>query len=357
MKSSSFNPVQFRRELRQSEILQRDKSGAFARATVPVEIRFDPLTGQSCRLIRYSTDRIIRPDLESMKRRSLESKCPFCPPLVEQVTPRFLPEIESEGTIRVGKALAFPNVGGYDVYGVVVVISDKHLIPLSEFDLETVLNALLAAQSCIKKIQQADPKAKYGFIAWNYMPPSGGSQVHPHMQCNIGYFPTNYQKQILEASQRYHEKVGTNFWSDLVEQEKQTGQRYIGTTGNIHWLTSFVPKGRLSDVLAIFEGKTSITELSKEDLRDLASGLLMVFGYLDELNLLSFNLATYSGFDKEQFWAHVRITPRSLLLYSPIETSEHFYYQQMYDENICIITPEVTAEKLKKRFINPGSKK
>ena len=357
MESLSFNPIQFRRELRQSEILQRDKTGAFVKVAVPVETRFDPLTGQSCRLIRYSTDRIIRPDIESMKRKSLESKCPFCSPLVEQVTPRFTPDIDSEGTIRIGKALAFPNVGGYDVYGAVVVISDAHIILLSEFNLETVLNALLAAQTYIKKVQQADPRAKYGFIAWNYMPPSGGSQLHPHMQCNIGYLPTNYHKQILEASKNYHRKVGTNFWSDLVEQEKQTGQRYVGTTGNIHWLTSFAPKGRLSDVLAIFEGKTSITELSGEDLRDLAAGLLRIFGYLDELNLLSFNLATYSGFDKEQFWTHVRITPRSLLLYSPIETSETFYYQQMYDENICLISPEVACERLKKRFINSEGRK
>jgi UDPglucose--hexose-1-phosphate uridylyltransferase len=348
MESPSFNPIQFRRELRQSEILRRDSSGTFVKAAIPVEIRFDPLTGQSCRLTQYSVDRILRPDLESLKQRSLESKCPFCSPLVEQVTPRFTTDIENEGTIRIGKALAFPNISGYDVYGAVVVISNEHFIPLSEFDLETVLNALLAAHSYIKKVQQADPDAKYGFIAWNYMPPSGGSLIHPHMQCNIGYLPTNYQKQILEASQRYHEKAGTNFWSDLVEQERQIGQRYIGTTGNIHWLTSFVPRGRLSDVLAIFEDKTCITDLSKEDLQDLAAGLLRIFGYLDELNLLSFNLATYSGFDKEQFWVHVRITPRSLLLYSPIETSEHFYYQQMYDENICIIPPEVACEKLKK---------
>jgi UDPglucose--hexose-1-phosphate uridylyltransferase len=352
MESSSFNPIQLRREIRESEILQRDSSGTFVKATVPVETRFDPLTGRSCRLIRYSTDRIIRPDIKSMLSRSPESKCPFCPPRVEQVTPRFTTNIDSEGTIRIGKALAFPNVGGYDVYGAVVVISDKHFIPLSELDLDTVLNALMAAQSYIKKVQQADPDAKYGFIAWNYMPPSGGSLIHPHMQCNAGYLPTNYHKQILEASQKYHEKVGTNFWSDLIEQEKQTGQRYIGTTGNIHWLTSFAPRGRLSDTLAIFEDKTSITELSEEDLHGLAAGLVGIFGYLDELNLLSFNMATYSGFDKEQFWMHVCITPRSLLLYSPIETSEHFYYQQMYDENMCIIPPEVACERLKKHLLS-----
>ncbi len=352
MKSSNFNPIQFRRELRQSRVLQRDSSGTFVKVAIPLEIRFDPLTGRSCRLVQYSLDRIIRPDLANLVGRSLELRCPFCSPLIEEITPRFTTDIEPEGTIHIGKAMAFPNIGGYDVHGAVVVVSDEHFIPLSEFKLETVLNALLVAHSYIKKVQQADPGAKYHFMAWNYMPPSGGSLIHPHMQCNIGYLPTNYQKQILEASQRYYEEVGSNFWSDLVEQEKQTGQRYIGATGNIHWLTSFVPKGRLSDVLAIFKGKTSMVELSEDDLHDMAVGLLKIFGYLDELNLLSFNLATYSGFDKGQFWAHARITPRSLLLYSPIETSDQFYYQQMHDENICILSPEVACEKLKKHFTN-----
>ncbi|MFC1902055.1 hypothetical protein ACFLX3_03930 [Chloroflexota bacterium] len=189
-------------------------------------------------------------------------------------------------------------------------------------------------------------------MAWNYLFPAGGSLIHPHLQCNTGYCPTNYQRQLLEASRGYHEKTGANFWHDLVEQERQLGQRYIGATGHIHLLTDFAPRGRLSDVMAIFKGKASIAELSGDDLRDLAAGLLKVFRCLDALNLLSFNLSTYSGFDGEQFWAQVRLTPRSLLLYSPIETSDQFYYQQMHDENICILPPEVACERLKAHF--PG---
>jgi hypothetical protein len=45
-----------------------------------------------------------------------------------------------------------------------------------------------------------------------------------------------------------------------------------------------------------------------------------------------------------------RITPRGLLLYSPIETADQFYYQVMQDENICIIPPETAAASLRKLF-------
>ena len=350
MKSAKFSPIAFRREVLPSRILARNKSGEFKEAEIPLEFRFDPLTGRTCRIVQYSPERIIRPDLADLEKRSKELTCPFCAPLVEQITPRFPPDLIPEGTIRRGKALAFPNNGPYDVYGMVVVISDRHFIPLAEFDAETVFNALSAAHSYIKSVQRFDPKAKYHFIAWNYMPPSGGSLVHPHLQSNAGYYPTTYQKSILEASESYYKEKGTNYWSDLLEQEKKTGERYLGKIGGTEWLTSFVPSGRLSDTLVIFPGKTSILELTDKDLRDFAAGLLKVFGYIDGLNLISFNMSTYSGFDSGQFWTHARITPRGMLLYSPLETSDQFYYQILQDENICIIPPETAAARQRKRF-------
>ncbi len=333
-----------------SRMLKRDKSGDLVEAPAPVEIRFDPLTGMTCRLVSYSTERIIRPDLAALEERSRELTCPFCPPLVESITPRFPPDLVPEGLIRRGKAIAFPNIDPYDVYGVVVAMSDEHFVTLDKFDPETVCNALTAAQTYLKRVQEVDAGAKYGFIAWNYMPPAGGSLVHPHLQCNAGAYPTYYQKQLLEGSERYYKEKGTNYWNDLVEQEKRTGERWVGKIGGTEWLTGFVPRGRLSDVIAIFPGKASITELNEKDLRDFAAGLRKVFGYIDELKLVSFNMSTYSGFDRGQFWTHARITPRGLLLYSPIETSDQFYYQILQDENICILSPEVAAAALRKRF-------
>ena len=350
MMSKRFNPIEFRREIKPSRMLRRDDSGELCEVEVPLEFRFDPLTGHSCRIVQFTLERIIRPDLDALEKQSRELTCPFCPPLVEQITPKFPPELFPEGNIRIGKSFTFPNNGPYDVYGAVVVMSDEHFVRLDEFKPETVYDALLAAHTHIRRVEKADSAARYHFIAWNYMPPSGGSLVHPHLQSNAGYFPTTYQKQILEASQKYCEDKGTNYWSDLLEQEKKTGERYIGKTGDVEWLTGFMPKGRLSDVIAIFPGKASITELTEDDLHDFAEGLMKVFGYIDGLNLPAFNMATYSGFDSNEFWAHARITPRGSLLYSPVETSDQFYYQIMHDENICIVPPEVACEKLKGRF-------
>jgi galactose-1-phosphate uridylyltransferase len=350
MKVKKPGPIEFRREVLPSRMLRRDSSGKFIPDDIPVEFRTDPLTGRTCRVVRYSTDRIFKTDLAALDRKSRELNCPFCPGTIEKITPEFPPDLVPGGTIRRGKAIAFPNTGPYDVYSTVVVISDRHLITLPEFDHETVLNALLAAQDYLKSVAKADPDAKYQFIAWNYMMPSGGSLVHPHLQCNAGYYPTNYQQQIIEASDKYYKENGTNFWSDLLEQEKQTGERYIGKIGGTEWLTGFVPKGRLFDAMVLFPGKASVTELTDADLGDFAAGMLKVFRYIDGLRLISFNMSTCSGFDGKRFWTHARITPRGLLLYSPIETSDQFYYQLMHDENICIIPPETACAELKKHF-------
>jgi UDPglucose--hexose-1-phosphate uridylyltransferase len=350
MKPLKYTPVEFQREEITSRLLARDSSGAFAETTIPIERRLDPLTERSCRVVRFSLDRIIKTDLAAIEQKSREIPCPFCPPLVEQITPRFPNDIVPEGVIRRGKAVAFPNIGPYDVYGTVVVVSDEHFVPLTKFNLETVHNAMLAAQTFIKSAQEADTAVKHHFIAWNYMPPSGGSLVHPHLQVNAGCRPTNFQKLLLDASRKYSKKHGTNFWSDLLEQERRTGERYIGQIGGTQWLTSFAPRGRLSDILVLFPGKASVLELSEDDLRDFSAGLLKVFSYIDELKLVSFNMSTYSGFDNGQFWAQARITPRGMLLYSPIETSDQFYYQLMQDENICILSPEAACQRMKKRF-------
>jgi UDPglucose--hexose-1-phosphate uridylyltransferase len=350
MKSDKFTPIEFRREIMPSRMLKRDKSGELVEAVASVELRFDPLTGRTCRLVPYSLERIIRPDLNALEKRSRELPCPFCQPLVERITPRFPPDLFPEGVIRQDKALAFPNIDPYDVYGVVVVVSDRHFIPLDGFDLETVFNALMAAYRYLKTVRKTDPEARHGFIAWNSMPPAGGSLVHPHLQCNAGYYPTVYQRQVLEASQRYFEENGTNYWSDLLAQERRTGERWVGEIGGTAWLTGFAPRGRLSDVIAVFPGKAKITELTETDLRDFAAGLLKAFDYINELGLISFNLSTYSGFAEDRFWAHARITPRGLLLYSPIATSDQFYYQIMQDENICILPPETAAARLRKFF-------
>ena len=352
MTPERFSPIEFPKTVHHARMLVRDAAtGELVEGTAPVEFRTDPLTGRSLRLVPFNVDRIIRPDLDALEKQSQELFCPFCHPNVERITPAFPPDLVPEGTIRVGEAFCFPNLGPYDVHGAVTVISpERHCIRLDCFDEDLIANALLASHAHLQRVAAADAGARYHFMAWNYMPASGGNLVHPHVQSNAGYYPTSIQRETLEASERYRASKGTNYWGDLIEQERRLGERYIGRLGSAEWLTYFAPLGRLSDIMAVFPGRASLLDLTESDLRDLAAGILRTFPVLDAHNLVSFNLASYSGFDASSFWTHVRLTPRGSLLYSPVATSDQFYYQVLHDENVCILSPETAADLLRPAF-------
>jgi UDPglucose--hexose-1-phosphate uridylyltransferase len=74
-----------------------------------VEVRFDPLTGHSSRIL---PERGLMPandfDLEAFARQT-QPQCPFCPERIDVLTPRLAPAIDPGGRIARGEALLFPN--------------------------------------------------------------------------------------------------------------------------------------------------------------------------------------------------------------------------------------------------------
>ena len=52
------------------------------------------------------------------------------------------------------------------------------------------------------------------------MPPSGGSQLHPHMQVIHTRTPTNRQRRLLEAERAWHAEHGSAYLADLLAREK-----------------------------------------------------------------------------------------------------------------------------------------
>ncbi len=351
MTPRSFTPITFRSETVTARIQKPDGNGDLAETTVDIGFHFDPLTGRSSRFVPFQPERIVRPDLDALEKLSLQFPCPFCRHNIDGVTTRFPADLVPDGMIKVGESVTFPNVSPYDVYCSVAVLSpDRHFIRLPEFDAGLIVNTFLGAQRYLQLVADYDERARWRFIGWNYLPASGGSLVHPHIQCDAGYRPTVFQKVLFEESYRWYAEFGTNYFEDLIRQEQELGQRYIGRVGETEWLTDFAPKGRLFDVLVFFPGKASILELTRQDWHDFAAGLLKLFAGMDELNVFSFNLATYSGDDTASCTSHIRITPRGDQLYSPVPTSDQFYYTVLQDENVCIMRPEEAARRLGEKF-------
>lgn len=147
------------------------------------EIRFDPLTGETSRLIFDSGAPMPLPDYEEVAKQTGGAKCPFCSENILKITPEFPERIAEEGRIVQGHAIVFPNLFPYGKHNSVVIFSDqKHYIPLNEFTDSMIKDAFMAAQTYIQKVAEVDVEARHASINWNYLPFSGGSVLHPHIQ-------------------------------------------------------------------------------------------------------------------------------------------------------------------------------
>jgi galactose-1-phosphate uridylyltransferase len=343
--------IEFKKEELASCFL--DPEDDFKERVQPIERRTDPLTQEPSLIYRYSRLTVPGKDLSPVIEKSLGMKCPFCPEMVETATPKFVAELVPEGRLRVGQAVIFPNIRSYAPYSAVLVISRQHFVALNEFSREMLTDALLGCQQYLKRVRDYDPKAEYFYIGWNYMPPAGGSVVHPHLQPEAAYQPPPYQRELLEASSRYYRDNGTCFWSDLLAIEKERSERYVGSTGDVAWLVPFAPRGRLLDVMALFPQRRSFFDIPETELWDFAGGLLSVFQYMHDQNYYSFNLLLVSGREGDaHFRTQVRIVPR--MTFMDIEFSDCCYQEMLQDIHFSARYPEEVCREMKEYFAGRG---
>jgi galactose-1-phosphate uridylyltransferase len=327
-----------------------DPRKGFEENKLHVEIRADPLTHRHGRVCNFRFKIIAKPDLSGLVERSRKQECPFCPELIEKATPKFLKEFIPEGRIRVSEAIVFPNSMPYDRHNAIVTFSGEHFTEMKGFTEELLVNAFLACQVYLKRVLAHDSACKYLSINWNYMPLSGGGLIHPHLQIIASDFPTNYHEELVKGSERYYEENSRNFWADLIAREEEIGKRYVGSIGDVSWLTSFVPKGMMMDIAAIFRERNSILDLSKDDLKNFSNGLQRVLTYLDDQNFCSFNLAIYSGLiDQGYFWTNARVVSRFTI--PPLDTSDINYFEKLHDETFIVKSPEDVCGELKEYFV------
>ncbi|MBN1277524.1 MAG: hypothetical protein JXA35_08515 [Deltaproteobacteria bacterium] len=319
----------------------------FSLDEIPLEIRFDPLTGQTGRVfdLFFKAERI---DPSETVNRSEEMFCPFCPDAIEKSTPLFPPEIIPDGRIRVGEASLIPNLVPFDKYAGVAILSHRHFIPIEDLTPETMNDSFEAAQIFAERIAEIDSEIGFFSINWNYMPPAGSSIVHPHIQVNCGEFPTNEQRMQLESSREYFRKNGNTFWHDFIEAEKENDERYIGQIDSTFWMMSYVPQGFLPDIWCIFPDQCSIIDMGKNDINSFLTGLSKVFSYFNRQNILSFNMSVFSVKDEEHFRLNAKICPR--LLPRPIGNSDQAYLQAVHNEPFCVRPPESLCKKVKEFF-------
>lgn len=312
------------------------------------EIRRDPLTGRTTHVADMGFEPE-RPDVEAMVAQARARSNPFAPHEREEVTPRFLDEAEGipGGRLSVGEALVVPNLFPYDRFSAVTILSKAGFVPLNGFSEDLLSDAFRADLEYLERVRETAGEGLRHYSAnWNYMPLSGGSIVHPHHQLVASPVLTNYLREVEAGLSRY----GGDYFEDLVSLE-EGGERWVGREGSISWLTAFAPLGHI-DVVGVFVGRSSVFDLTGEDVGALSRSLLRVFAYLEGEGFASFNFALYGLEGADGFTVHCRLSPR-FLLSNALGVSDTNYLDISHAEPLAFFYPEAAARSLRERFENP----
>jgi len=341
--------LQFTKYIYYAEYL--DPANQFQATKIPFEIRYDPLTGRSTRIFPIRKFKLPAYNWKSVVQKSRNNFCPFCPDTLKKATPRFPEKFVPGGRLKTGEATVVPNLFPYELYTGIVIISQKHYIPLIDFSVSLLVDGFKASLNFIKRARKFDPEnIVFTSINWNYMPPAGASIVHPHLQTLAGPRPSNRQQLLYNASREYLNRYKSVFWHDLVKHEKKDGKRYLAQTGNLHWLTAFAPRS-VVDVIVVFEKCTTIDDIDEQVLKDFARGLLGFFKYIYSIDVPSFNLSIFPSLRSiPGYWINARIVGRFNL--PPLEGSEINYLQMLHDNHWAVRAPEDVAFELRPYLTN-----
>ena len=326
-----------------------DISQAGAMVKVDLRYRVDPLLGTSTRIISGSKlNPSERADLTPLTERG--GFCPFCRENVESATAAFPREIVPEGKIRVGKAVVVPNILAYSTSSAVGIYdTERHFISLSEFDRSTLTDAFEGMLLHCRAVRRSDQRLLYSSISANYLPSSGSSLVHPHLQSSHDVVPLTSQRQRLVASERFLAEHGVPYLTALVEQERD-GDRFVGTTGSVTWLTPFAPTG-FHEVWGVVAGRGDLPQIDHAVVEDLAVGLEEVLHAYDAANLSAFNFTLQGGgpdATDRGFELCFKIVSRAPV--EPYYRSDVTYFEKLASETMIDTSPEIWAASLRRRF-------
>ena len=169
-----------------------------------VEYRFDPLTNHQTRINPARARRLIQSVSPADSHRewitSTAPTCPFCPEKILEATPCFSADFVKEGRIQSGETFIFPNLNPFSQCHAVATLSPQHFLEVDQFDKKLLVNNLSMSRDYFLTAYEHDPQARYPIYIWNYLPPSAGSIIHPHVQLMVEMVPIPEQKKVMNKA-------------------------------------------------------------------------------------------------------------------------------------------------------------
>ena len=311
----------------------------------PIEVRTHPITGRRCRVTfsrsqeRDTALQALPPPPPDVDRTQ---DCPFCSSQLERRTPLLHPGIASEGRMRSGRSILFPNLYPYGAFSAVSLFDDRHFVEIGTADADTYADSFINCVRYLERVSRFDPEAVFGAITQNHLPAAGGSLVHPHLQVHADRIPSNHHALLMQRATDYRNQTGRLLFSDYLAAEQAAGRRMIGNTGPWHWMSAFAPEG-FFEIWAIFPRQTSLFQVKARQWHDLAVGVVNAQHFYRSLCRNSYNLGLLAvGQPRSALELKVRIVARAN--FAPWVRSDITGYEIMLGDMATFNAPEETAE-------------
>lgn len=346
-----MSKIKFEKHIQIQEFL--DVQDEYARKQFEVEVRYDPLLGNTSvynKLLKGKVNVIFGTSdeklIDELANESAKN-CILCDGKIKNKTPKYPDELLQAGRIYKGESSLFPNLFPIGKYHAVIAISNAHFLRLREFSPTLLSDSFLSARDFVRYVYKVDPSPLYITLNANYLFPAGSSLVHPHLQLLITSIPYTYHKRLIDACSNYYQKNNTYYYSDLIAEEKKRDERYISQNGQWHFITSYAPSGS-NEVIAIHESKSDIAALSESDIEDISFGISRLLTHYEKLGFLSFNFTLFSNRYSEGFNCLLKIMTRQNLY--PNYRNDDYYLQKILQSELIIILPEELAAGIKETF-------
>ncbi len=337
--------ISFKKEIYNTTYLHPRKN--FEKTHIFAEMRYDPLTGHRVRVFNVDWWKTNRVDFFSMGSNS-KGRCPFCEGAIEKFAARFLEDFCQEGHFKRNECTLIPNILPYAENAAVAVLTKEHIVPMGTMKASIIEDGIKLVLDYAKDISAFDKKDyDYALLHWNYMPPSGGSLIHPHMQVYVTDTALNYHKRVLERACEFRKKYNAEFFIEYLKKELEEQERFIIKKGRCYLISPFAGRGMLGEFLIIINDSYNYRDITDDDIKDISHLIYGLTLFLDKKSIPAFNLALFSSPVKERIMLnHIRIYPRvyrdTEVFATDIETPT-----LLYGESFSLISPEKNASELR----------
>lgn len=346
--------MKFKKEVRYAEILNPLKN--FELEKQVVEHRFDPLTGQSTVITsgRFSyAKRLFETDKNELLKVAEQTRqnCPFCPERILNSTPKFPAKLVPGGRMIEDEVIIFPGLFAHMDFNALAVVDKEHYLEIDELAPDRILKVFKGGLRYFRRINEVYPTVKFVAFVGNYLPPSGSSIIHPHVQLLASDQPFYLLNLLIKKSNEYFKKNNRNYWIELIEKEKEIGERFVAETRDVAWLTPFAPT-KTFEVWGINKIKDNFMQFNDKDLRVFAEGLANIFRFYKEEGVNCFNFTLYSGQLDENASDYFRVGLRISARFGFKQPfiNDVWGLQALLLEGEAYETPETVAKKLREYF-------